>query len=373
MSAIEIAKELIRFDTSGPPTREEPLAVWIRDFLEDLGVDASVQGLEPGRANVVGKIGKGRGLVLSGHIDEVPPGDPSRWKVTSPFEPKVVGDKLYGRGACDMKGPDACILQAVRELAKEKFRRQLSLVFTAGEDTGGWFVDRVLSERLTTPAEASFGVIGEPSMMGIVTTHKGSGGGLVTIRGKSAHSSRPDLGVNAIINASRFIQEIVALQGRLNETQWPLLGPTTIKPTLIKGGFKSNVIPDLCEVTLNVRPIPGHDKTEVVRGWVDDIIAKLSAADPNFRADVTGLRCSDALDIPEKAEVVQLLMGLLSTRPEGVAYYTEAVSYTKAGIPTVICGPGDIAQAHAPDEYVSLDQLEKGTRLYKQLIEKVCL
>jgi len=373
MSAVDIAKELIKFDTSGPPTREEPLAAWIKDFLEDLGVDASVQKLEPGRANAVGKIGKGKGLVLSGHIDEVPPGDTALWRVTPPFEPRVVGDKLYGRGACDMKGPDACILQAVREMAKQKFKRQLSLVFTAGEDTGGWYVDRVLSDKMVSPAEAAFGVIGEPSMMGIVSTHKGSGGGLVTIRGRSAHSSRPELGVNAIINASKFIQEIVTLQGHLNATQWPLLGPTTIKPTIIKGGFKSNVIPDLCEVTLNVRPIPGHDKIEVLREWVDEIVAKLSASDPDFHAEVTGLRCSEALDIPEKSEVIQLLMGLLGTRPEGVAYYTEAVSYTKNGIPTVICGPGDIAQAHAPDEFVSLEQLEKGTRLYKKLIEKVCL
>jgi acetylornithine deacetylase len=159
----------------------------------------------------------------------------------------------------------------------------------------------------------------------------------------------------------------------LDKTQHPLLGPSTIKPTLIKGGFKSNVIPDLCEVTLNVRPIPGHDRREVVEGWVNDIIRKRSEADPTFRAELTGLRVSEALDILERSEVVQLLMDLLGTRPEGAAYYTEAVSYTRAGIPTVICGPGDIAQAHAPDEFISLEQLDRGTALYKRLIERVCL
>ena len=146
MTVVDIAKELIRFDTSGPPTKEQPCAQWIKDFLEDIGFEAELQVVDKDRANVIGKMGRGKGpgLVLSGHMDVVLAGDLGLWKVTGPFEPVVKDGRLYGRGACDMKGPDACILQTVKELAKEDYRKQLSVVFTAGEDTGGWYVTRVI-------------------------------------------------------------------------------------------------------------------------------------------------------------------------------------------------------------------------------------
>jgi hypothetical protein len=134
MTVVEIAKELISFDTSGPPTREKPLAEWIVDFLEGLGVGAELQEVAPERTNLIAKIGEGKGpsLVLSGHIDVVPAGDTDLWTDSGPFDPVVRDGKLYTRGTCDMKGPDACILQAVKDLMEEEFKRQLTLVFTAG-------------------------------------------------------------------------------------------------------------------------------------------------------------------------------------------------------------------------------------------------
>ena len=156
MKAVDIAKELIKFDTSGPPTQEQPCAEWIKEYLDELGFETVLHIVEPSRANVVAKYGVGKepGLVLSGHIDVVLSGDPSLWKVSGPFDPVVKDGKLYGRGACDMKGPDACIIQAAEDLINEDFKKQLTLVFTAGEDTGGWFVDRVLSDKLVTPDDA---------------------------------------------------------------------------------------------------------------------------------------------------------------------------------------------------------------------------
>jgi acetylornithine deacetylase/succinyl-diaminopimelate desuccinylase-like protein len=253
MTVLDIAKSLISFDSSGPPTREKPLADWIHDYLVDLGVDANVQEVGHERANVIAKIGEGKGpgIVLSGHIDVVPPGDLHLWNQTQPFEAKVANSKLYGRGACDMKGPDACILQAYKELRNEDFKRQLTIVFTSGEDTGGWFVDRVLNDKLVTPKDAKFCIIPEPSMMKIVRTHKGGGGCKIVIHGKAAHSSRPELGVNAILHAADFLEEINVLQKEINHEKHPLLGPSTIKPTLINGGFKANIIPDRCEITIN--------------------------------------------------------------------------------------------------------------------------
>jgi len=366
---------MMKFDTSGPPTKEMPLAKWIKDYLEDLGVSAQLQEVAPDRANVIAKIGEGKGpgVVLSGHIDVVLAGDPALWKETQPYEPKVKNGKLYGRGACDMKGPDACILQAFTENAKAKFKKQLTLVFTSGEDTGGWFVEKVISDKLVTKNDAKWGVIPEPSVMRIVRAHKGAGGCVVAFTGKAAHSSRPEWGINAIYHASDFIQEIKGLQKKLDKDNYPLLGHSTVKPTLINGGLKSNIIPPNCDVTLNARLIPGQDNNATFKGWIDEIIAKMKKADPTVNAEIKGLGCSVALDVPENSEVVKFLTKYLGTKPEGEPYYTEAVNYTLAGIPTVICGPGDIAQAHAPDEFITLEQMDAGTNMFREIIKKVCL
>lgn len=375
MKALEIAKELIKFDTSGPPTQEQPCAEWIQSYLDDLGFETHLQIVAPGRANLVAKYGVGKesGLVLSGHIDVVLAGDPSLWKVSDPFEPVVNDGKLYGRGACDMKGPDACMIQAAQDLIDEDFKKQLTLVFTAGEDTGGWFVDRVISDGLVTSEDARFGVIGEPSLMEIIPVHKGSGGAEIMIHGKAAHSSRPELGINAIQKSADFLYELRKLQGNLNDKTHPLLGPTTVECTIIDGGFKANIIPDQSKLTINFRFIPGHEDPETSKEWIIDIINRLSENDPTFKAEIINSRAASPLDISLDSPVVVALKDILGTEPIGAPYYTEAVSYSEVGIPTVICGPGSIDQAHTPDEFISLEQIDLGVETYKELIKRVCL
>ena len=375
MTVVDISKELIKFDTSGPPTQEQPCAEWIRDYLDDIGYETTLQVVEPGRANIIGKIGQGTkpGLVLSGHIDVVLAGDPDLWEIAGPFDPVVKDGYLYGRGACDMKGPDACMLQTAKDYAKEDFKRQLTLVFTAGEDTGGWFVNKVLSDEIVTPEEAAFGVIGEPSMMDIIPVHKGSGGATVMIHGKAAHSSKPELGINANQKAADFLYELRGLQKELNKTQHPLLGPTTVECTLISGGFKANIIPDQVTMTMSNRLIPAHQDPAVSKKWFTDILERMSKKDPQFKGELVKHSAGPPLDVPVDSEVVKTLIEILGTEPVGAPYYTEAVSYSKAGIPTVICGPGSIDQAHTPDEYISLEQLDMGYKTYKELVKRVCL
>lgn len=375
MNTVEIAKELIKFDTSGPPTQEQPCAEWIRDYLDDIGYETTLQVVEPGRANIIGKIGQDTkpGLVLSGHIDVVLAGDPDLWEVAGPFDPVVKDGYLYGRGACDMKGPDACMLQAAKDYAKEDFKRQLTLVFTAGEDTGGWFVNKVLEDEVVTPKEAAYGVIGEPSMMDIIPVHKGSGGATVMIHGKAAHSSKPELGINANQKAADFMYELRVLQEELNKTQHPLLGTTTVECTLMNGGFKANIIPDQATLIMSNRLIPAHKDPAVSKKWFTDILERMSKKDPQFKGELVKHSASLPLDVPLDSEVVRTLIEILGTEPVGAPYYTEAVSYSKAGITTVICGPGSIDQAHTPDEYISLEQLDMGYKTYKELVKRVCL
>jgi len=375
MSVVETAKTLISYNTSGPPARELPLAKWIKDYLEDIGARVELQVVEKDRANVIGKIGEGKGpgLLLSGHIDVVLAGDPSLWRVTTPFEGVVKSGRLYGRGACDMKGPDAAILEAAKALSKERFKRQLTLSFTAGEDTGGWYVTKVIEDGKVTKKDARIGIIPEPSMMEVISTHKGAGGITIMVHGKAAHSSRPELGINAINKASDLLQELRRLQSDLNEKPHSLLGPTTVECTLINGGFKSNIIPDQCTLTINTRLIPGHEKPATSKGWIKESIATCKARDPEFKAEILSATASKPLDVPEDSEVVRLLTKMLKTRPTGAPYYTEAVNYTAAGIPTVICGPGNIDQAHTPDEYITLKQLDLGVKTFKESIRQVCL
>ncbi|OGD55455.1 hypothetical protein A3K78_03235 [Candidatus Bathyarchaeota archaeon RBG_13_52_12] len=375
MSVVDTAKALISYDTSGPPARELPLAKWIKDYLEDIGASTDLQVVEKDRANVIGKLGEGKGpgLLLSGHIDVVLSGDLSLWKVTTPFEGVVKNGRLYGRGACDMKGPDAAILEAVKALSKERLKRQLTLSFTAGEDTGGWYVTKAIEEGKVTKRDARIGIIPEPSMMEVIRAHKGGGSMKIMVYGKAAHSSRPELGINAINKASDLLQELRRLQRNLNEKPHPLLGPTTIECTLINGGFKANIIPDQCTLTLSTRLIPGHDKPAVSKGWLKEAINACKARDPEFKAEILSATASKPLDVPENSEVVRLLTKILKKQPTGAPYYTEAVSYTAAGIPTIICGPGNIDQAHTPDEYITLKQLDLGVKILKESIRQVCL
>jgi acetylornithine deacetylase/succinyl-diaminopimelate desuccinylase-like protein len=311
--------------------------------------------------------------VLSGHIDVVLPGELSLWKVTQPFDPVVRDGRLYGRGACDMKGPDACILQAVKELAKRPLKRQLTVAFTAGEDTGGWYVARVIGDKLVTKDDATCGVIPEPSMMEIIPVHKGGGGAEVLIHGRAAHSSRPELGVNANQKAADFLVALRRLQAELDKTRHPLLGPSTVECTMMTGGFKANIIPDQAQLTINMRLIPAHGDQAVSKKWLTDIIERLSRADPQFKAEVLSHRSSQPLDVPLDSPIVKTLKGILGTEPVGAPYYTEAVDYTRAGIPTVICGPGSIDQAHTADEYIELKQLDRGVAAFKEIISRLCL
>jgi len=142
---------------------------------------------------------------------------------------------------------------------------------------------------------------------------------------------------------------------------------------MMTGGFKANIIPDQAKLTINMRLIPAHRNPAVSGKWITDIIDHLSRADPQFKAELLNHRASEPLDVPLDSPVVRTLRDILGTEPVGAPYYTEAVEYTRAGIPTVICGPGSIDQAHTPDEYITLDQLDRGVATFKDLVRRVCL
>ncbi len=142
---------------------------------------------------------------------------------------------------------------------------------------------------------------------------------------------------------------------------------------MMTGGFKANIIPDQARLTLNFRLIPEHRNPAVSRKWFEDLITELSLNDPGFKAQLTRHRASEPLDVPLDSRIVAILRDILGARVVGAPYYTEAVNYMRAGIPTVICGPGSIDQAHTPDEYITLEQLDLGVSTFKETVKRVCL
>ncbi len=382
MNVVDLACRLISFDTAGPQENEQVLAEWIAGFLHGLNIGARVelQVVAPGRANLIARIGAGRGpgLLLSGHLDVVVAGELARWTVTRPFAPLVKEGKLYGRGACDMKGPDACILAALQKLRDEgvteaDFNRQLTLVFTAGEEMAGWFVSRVVGEKRITSADAQWGIVAEPTMLRIVRSHKAYALARLTFHGTAAHSSRPELGCNAIRAAGRFLRELERAQADFQAPRHPLLGSSTVAPTMIRGGAEPNIIPESCTMLLNFRLIPEQARREQLLCWLQGLLDACRAEDSSFDAEVELEALQPPLDLPADHPAVRTLTRLLGTEPEGVSYYTEAVDYTEAGIPTLVCGPGSIAQAHGPDEFIEIEQLHEAVDLFSRLIREVCL
>jgi len=173
------------------------------------------------------------------------------------------------------------------------------------------------------------------------------------------------------MRASEILQGIPELQEKLSRNPHSLLGHSTIKPTLINGGIKSNINPERCDITLNTRLVPMHAHVENIKGWMKELI---SDSDEGYEGSVEIIvpRVRKPLDVPENSEIVKLLTKILGSDAIGVPYFSEAGDYTEAGIPTVLCGPGSIDQGHTANEFISVDQLKEGVKVYKRVIEEIC-
>lgn len=278
LELVDLSKSLIGFRTEIPPGNEEGCARFIHDYLADLhiqGAELLLDKFEPGRANLVARFGPSEpGLLLGGHIDVVPAGDESAWS-SPPFKGTVRGGRLYGRGAADMKTGVAAILKAIEAKARAgKLRRGLTFVATAGEEVGFEGIKAIFARKLIPEGAAKFGVMGEPTSLRPIRAHKGLADFRVTVKGKSGHASRPDMGVNAIEKCADIVQAISAWERTLTKAPDADLGPTIATPTVVHGGTKSNVTPDTCELIVDSRWIPKHGTAFVEKG-LKSVIASL--------------------------------------------------------------------------------------------------
>jgi acetylornithine deacetylase len=380
LTTVELLERLVAFDTTSRKSNL-PLISFVRDYLDAHAVPYRLSFDETGeKANIHAMIGPqtAGGVALSGHVDTVPV-DGQAWS-SDPFTLRHDNGRLYARGSCDMKGFVASCLAAVPDFLARKPTRPLHLFISYDEEVGCWGAQRLIRDLADSGRVPALCVVGEPSGMKPILAHKGKRNLRVSVRGKPGHSSEPDKGVNAIQAAGEAIAYIAQEARRLK-----LEGPfedgfdpphTTIHVGTIQGGTILNIIPEHAEFIMEWRHIPGDDPDahiERLRAHVArHIEPAMKAVDPNsgFSYEVQVVMPGMAISADhELTAVVKQLTGSNSTGK--VSYGTEGGFFQEAGIPTIICGPGHIAQAHQPDEFVARSELDACDAFIRRLVDRL--
>jgi acetylornithine deacetylase len=380
MSTIELLARLVSFDTT---SRNSNLTLigFIREYLDGWGVPYRVSTDMTGRkANLHAMIGPGQtgGLALSGHVDTVPT-DGQAW-TGDPFTLRRRDDTLVARGSCDMKGFVASFLAAVPDFQALPLVRPLHLFITYDEELDCAGAKRLIVDLEESGLRPSLCVVGEPSGMRPILAHKGKLDVNVTVRGLTGHSSEPSRGVNAVQAAAEAITW-VAREARRLQAEGPFeegFDPphTTVHVGTVKGGTILNIIPEHAAFTMEWRFIPGdspHAHFERMQAWIAETI------EPAMKAvhPACGFSYEIALEMPGMALPPDHALATAVKQAAGsngtgkVSYGTEGGFYEKAAIPTIICGPGHIAQAHQPDEWIAESELAACDRFIRQLADRL--
>lgn len=360
-----ILETLVGFDTVSARSNLA-LIHWVRDYLLRHGVESAlVPNTEGTKANLYATLGPRRpgGVVLSGHTDVVPV-EGQAWS-GDPFRLTSRGGRLYGRGAADMKGFIACALAAVPDFAAAGLKTPIHLAFSHDEEVGCIGVPHLLARLARDLPKPAAAIVGEPTMMQVVTGHKGLAAWRTVFTGVEAHSSRIEEAVSAIFAAARFIDFLQGLAEELRQgAKDPSFAPpfTTINVGKIVGGQAMNIVAGRCTVEWEFRPLPSTDADALgarIRGFVDNEL-RPALKKKHEAADVELVQLAGGPGLaPEPNSIAEALARRLTgaNRSGTVAYGTEGGHFQRAGISAVVCGPGDIEQAHKPDEFVALDQL----------------
>ncbi len=382
MTTLEMLSRLVSFDTTSRNSNLEMIA-FMEGWLADAGIATTRVPFGPDKANLVAVIGPrvAGGLVLSGHTDVVPV-DGQQWS-SDPFSLRLeAGEgRAYGRGTADMKGYLASALALAPELAKMDLQRPVILAFSCDEEVGCTGVRPMIewiAENLP-PVEAVF--VGEPTGMNVVTAHKGIEAMRTSVRGLPAHSSCTHLGVNAIMAAGEVICEINRIAEEERERADPESGfvppHTTVNIGLICGGTAKNIIPQDCTIDWETRLMPQAEFGRIPQRVQDfarrQVEPRMKAVSPQ-----AGIETEVVNSVPGLAEENDSPATRLAMRFAGangchrVSYGTEAGLFQRAGMPAVICGPGHIEQAHKPDEFVELAQLDACDAYLRNLAAHAC-
>jgi acetylornithine deacetylase len=373
-------RRLIGFDTV---SRNSNLAAieFIRDYLDGYGIASRLTYDDGhGKANLFATIGPADkpGIILSGHSDVVPV-DGQDW-TSDPFKLREREGKLYGRGASDMKGFIATVLAMVPQIKERHLKAPIHMAFSYDEEVGCIGVQRLIGQIGMAEAKPIACVVGEPTRMQPIVGQKGLHVYRCSVRGREAHSSRTPYGVNALEAAAELIAHIKGVSRRI-EREGPFdhgYDPafTTLHCGTIKGGTAQNIVPASCEFTFEIRNLPGQDPAllvaEIERHAHVHLEPEMQAVAPGSGFEINKSRGLPDYEIAEDHPAVSLIKGALGANSVGkVSYMTEAGLFDRAGIPTVICGPGDIAQAHKPDEYIEAEEIARCETFLLRLADSV--
>lgn len=369
-SAVELAQQLIRFETVNPPGNEKACAKCLGAQLESAGFEIAYHDFGENRVNMIARIGggdRGAALCFSGHLDTVPLGL-QPWSV-DPFAADISDGKLWGRGSSDMKsGIAAFTMAAITHASRLSGTSGLELVITAGEETGcdGAFA---IAGKAGALGNAGAVVVAEPSSNMPWVGHKGALWLKGISSGVTAHGSMPDKGVNAIFKAANAVSKLEAFD--FNVRRHEVLGPPTLNVGTIHGGININSVPDHTEFGIDMRTIPGQNHERL-----REQIASFLGEDVELETlvDVAGVWTEPNNDWV--CQVFEIVSDVTGTSPsvETATYFTDASALMPAygNPPTVILGPGAAAMAHQTDEYCVVDRISEAVEIYSEIIRKWC-
>ncbi len=370
----QLLAELVRRPSVNPMGRtdipsdilyESRVAAFLEEQFLALGCEVHRQTVRPGRNNVIATYTPPNpapfSVLFEAHTDTVPIDE----MIVEPFGARIEGGKMYGRGSCDVKGGGAVMFTAFARLVREKpaGSAKLTLAFTVDEENGGLGV----SELMKSGMMADYAIVAEPTLLNIVNAHKGVARWHLDTTGRACHSSRPDQGVNAIYRMTRLLRGVETYAEKLRGLPAdPVLGPRTISVGRIAGGVSPNTVPDACRVDIDRRLLPG-ETFETATADLDAFLRALPDVDFAFTLSQSSPGCSP-LSPKTSVELVKRFGSVIDSvvgkhTVHSVPFGTDASRVAIKGVPAIVFGPGDIAQAHTKDEWIELTQLEPAAEI----------
>ncbi|MBC2605408.1 M20 family metallopeptidase [Pelagicoccus albus] len=368
-NALELLKSLVEIDSVNPVyggPGEGELADFVENWLETRGIASHRQPVLPGRDNIYCRIGPrdAPALLLEAHMDTV---GVEGWKTGDPHELRVEGNRFYGRGSCDTKGSLACFLLTLERFAREPEKLNRALVFAASVDEESKQIGAVELAKLSESLKIKWAITGEPTRSDVIARHKGFGRYLVSVTGKAAHASTPDLGENAVYKGARLCQKFEehAAELRCKPADGEIeLG--TLNVGAIRGGVGFNIVPDLCQIDLD-RRLGRFESAEAARESLQRICSSETGVGFEVFLERPPLRGEDSdLLVSDMISAAKRVGHMISERE--VPYMTNAVAYESVGVPALVFGPGDIAQAHKSDEYIEAGEVVRSVEILESLL-----
>lgn len=373
----ELLARLVSFDTTSHKTNLR-LIHFVEDYLAQHGIGSTRVTSEDGdKANLFATIGPDAagGIALSGHTDVVPVADQA-WD-SDPFRLLEKDGRLFGRGSADMKGFLACVLAFVPEFSARALATPIHIVLSYDEEIGCVGVRPLIDQCGNGIIKPSMVIVGEPTSMNVVEAHKGPVRFEIHVTGRAAHSSMAPLGVNAISYASELLSELRSveedLKGPLQDERFDPPYPT-LQVTTIEGGSAGNIVPASCTIGFDVRVLPGLDVRTIEKRLLsligEKLLPRMQHIAPEANIRIVEVNNVPPFEAEASSNAVALALKLTqSNQTFAVSYATEAGLFQDAGMPAVVCGPGDIAQAHTANEWIAESELERCTGFLHRLAD----